>query len=83
MHEETKATNTASTAEEQSLLFRIVAFPKYIGQFVFDIIKYSDAADYFKIMVGYGIIIVIILLLMGTITPDALASLWRFFFPVS
>ncbi|MCP4140444.1 MAG: hypothetical protein GY755_09170 [Chloroflexi bacterium] len=68
-------------AEKQSLLFQVVTFPKHIGQLVFEIIRYSDAADYAKMMVGYGLIAVIVLLLLGILAPDILKSFSAFLFP--
>ena len=72
---------TPSTDEKKSLLFQIVTFPKHIGQLAFDIIKYSDASGYAKMMVGYGITVVFILVLVGIIAPDVLKSFLRFLFP--
>ena len=70
-----------SPTEKQSILYQIVTFPKYIGQLVFEIIKYNDAADYSKMMVGYGLIAVVILVLMGILAPDILKSFLAFLFP--
>ena len=67
--------------ENQSFLYYIVTAPKYIGQLVFDIIKYDKADNSSKMLLGYAVLVITVLIFLGIISPDALKSLWRFFFP--
>jgi internalin A len=64
-----------------------VEFPKIVGRIPLDIVgKSKDAADSTMISLGYGIIILILLVVFGYVGLDALITMakdiWRFFFPV-
>ena len=72
---------TPPPTEKKSLLLRIFTAPKYIGQLIFDIIKYDKADNSSKMLLGYAVLVITVLIFLGIISPDALKSLWRFFFP--
>jgi len=64
-----------------------VEFPKIVGRIPLDIVgKGKDAADSTLVSLGYGIIILLLLVVFGYVGFDALITMakdiWRFFFPV-
>ncbi len=64
-----------------------VDFPKIVGRIPLDVVgKGKDAADSTLVSLGYGIIILLLLVVFGYVGFDALITMakdiWRFFFPV-
>ena len=78
-------------SEKKPLLQRIrtavfVFTPRVIGRAVLDLFGRDKALDSTAILLGYGILVVGILLLWGILDFNALVNtfieIWRFFFPV-
>ncbi|MEW5869568.1 MAG: ATP-binding protein [Chloroflexota bacterium] len=59
--------------------------PRLLGRLVLDLLKYDKAAESTAWLVGFGLLVLAALLLLGVLDPRALAggfqNLWRFFFP--
>lgn len=64
----------------QSWLYKIVVLPKYLGEFIFDILGRSEASDVSKFILGYMLLAAVLLLLLGMISPDLLQELLHYFF---
>lgn len=82
----------SAPVEKPSLLMKIVRwvfieFPKAIGRIPLDLVgKGKDAADTTTVSLGYGIIILVVLIWLGYVGFDPLLAflkdVWRFFFPL-
>jgi internalin A len=60
----------------------LLSFPKNIGRFIFDILGRGDkSAELSHTLMGYAVVIVFVLLILGILDNDLLMNLWRFFFP--
>ena len=59
----------------------VITIPQTIGQFVLDILGRDKASVTTARLLGWMIIIGIILLATGVLTPELLINIWHFFFP--
>ena len=77
---EEKIPEEKSVNEEQSWLYKIVVLPKYIGELIFTIIAKDDASEPSKFISGYMLLVVLILLIVGIISPDTVKAFFDYFF---
>lgn len=64
-----------------------VSFPFYTGRFILDILGRDKASDSSAIMLGYLLVIIVALVLLGVVNLTFLwgffDNIWRYFYPIS
>lgn len=71
---------TQPTEDEQSLLYKIVILPKYLGEVIFNLFNRKDITETSKFILGYMLLAAMILLVLGLIAPDTLKAFFNYFF---
>ena len=82
-----KPTNKFLPLLSKILKALFVSLPYYFGRFILDILGRDKASDSSAIMLGYLLIIIVVLVLLGAVNLTFLLELfdniWRYFNPVS
>ena len=66
--------------EEQSWLYKIVILPKYLGDAIFSLTGNNEASEPSKFILGYMLLAVLILLIVGIFSPDTVKAFFDYFF---
>ena len=77
--EEDTFENTPSD-EQQSWLVKIVVLPKYLGEFIFDLLGRREVKESYKFIIGYLLLLGVFLLGMGFIAPELLSAILKALF---
>lgn len=76
----TPNTESDTSEENQSWLFKLVLLPKYLGEAIFKLLGWHDIAESSKFIIGYMLIAAFALLILGILSPETLKAFFDYFF---